>query len=128
MSKQILVIDDEEIIRESFVLALRDSGYSVETASTGEEGIEKVKEGIPDLIFLDMRMPGIGGIEALRRLRNINKDVPIFIITALYANYLQQLNGLKEEGIDFEICRKPLDSNEIRSVVESVLKKEVKST
>ena len=128
MTKQILVIDDEELIRESFDLALRGSGHSVETVSTGEEGIEKVKERIPDLIFLDLRMPGIGGIEALRRLRNINNDVPVYIITALYANYLQQLNGLKEEGIDFEICRKPLDSNEINSAVESILKKEVKST
>ena len=75
MNKHILVIDDDESVLESFVLALNDSDeYSVETASTGEEGVEKMKEITPDLIFLDLRMPGIDGIETLRLLRDINND------------------------------------------------------
>ena len=78
-SKRILVIDDEDIILESFILALSDREFSVETTSTGEEGIEKMKEKIPDLIFLDLRMPGIDGIETLRQLRSINKDVHVYI-------------------------------------------------
>ena len=122
MTKQILVIDDEELIRESFDLALRGSGHSVETVSTGEEGIEKVKERIPDLIFLDMKMPGIDGVETLRQLRNINNDVPVYIVTALNTDCFQKLDGLKKEGIDFKICRKPLDSNDINSVVDAILK------
>ena len=122
MSKQILIIDDEETIQESFILAVQGSEYSVETASTGEEGLEKIKERIPDLIFLDLHMPGISGIETLRQLRNINNDVPVYIVTALSPEYLKELNGLKEDGIDFDVCQKPLDRNEINSVVESALK------
>ena len=122
MSKQILIIDDEETIQESFILALQGSEYSVETASTGEEGLEKIKERIPDLIFLDLKMPGISGIETLRQLRNINNDVPVYIVTALSPEYLKELNGLKEDGIDFDVCQKPLDRNEINSVVEAALK------
>ncbi|MGR3179382.1 MAG: response regulator [Candidatus Anammoxibacter sp.] len=122
MSKQILIIDDEETIQESFILALQGSEYSVETASTGEEGLEKIKERIPDLIFLDLQMPGISGIETLRQLRNINNDVPVYIVTALSPEYLKQLDELKEDGIAFDVCQKPLDRNEINSVVESALK------
>ncbi len=113
MSKNILVIDDEENLRESFVLALKDAGYQVDTAGTGEEGIEKERSKRYDLIFLDMKMPGMNGIEVLREIRKGNKETPIYIITAFYREFFDELKAVEKEGIAFEVIKKPIHSNEI---------------
>ncbi len=121
MSKDILVIDDEMIIRESFVLALKDRGYEIDTAETGEEGIEKEQNKKYDLIFLDLKMPGMDGIEALREIRKGNKETPIYIITAFYREFFDDLKTVEEEGIDFELVKKPIRSEQILLVAKSVL-------
>ncbi len=81
MTKKILIIDDEEAIRKSFLLSLEDTDYTVETAESGEIGIQKRREAIFDLIFLDLKMPGINGVETLFELRKIDQNVPIYIVT-----------------------------------------------
>ncbi len=121
MSKDILVIDDEMIIRESFVLALKDRGYEIDTAETGEEGIEKERNKKYDLIFLDLKMPGMDGIEVLREIRRGNKETPIYIITAFYREFFDDLKTVKEEGIDFELVKKPIRSEQILLIAKSVL-------
>jgi len=77
--KRILVIDDEAAIRKSFVLALEDTEYSVDTAESGKKGIEKERENNYDLIFLDLNMPGLNGVETLRILRSIDDKVPFIL-------------------------------------------------
>jgi CheY-like chemotaxis protein len=67
--KTILIIDDEADFREIFSIKLAAAGYHIETASDGEEGIKKVRELRPDLVLLDVKMPGIGGEEVVSRLR-----------------------------------------------------------
>ena len=67
--KTILIIDDEESIRESLIGILNDEGYRTIYASTGEDGLERFKEESPDLVLLDIWMPGIDGIETLRRIK-----------------------------------------------------------
>ncbi len=121
MSKHILVIDDEEDIRASFVLALTDKGYIVDTAETGKEGIEKERSKKYDLIFLDLKMPGISGVEALREIRKENKEIPIYIITAFYKEFFDELKAAEKEGLSFEIIKKPIDSNKILLITKSVL-------
>ncbi len=121
MSKDILVIDDEMVIRESFVLALKDRGYEIDTAETGEEGIEKEQNKKYDLIFLDLKMPGMDGIEVLRAIRKGNKETPIYIITAFYGEFFDDLKTVEEEGIDFELAKKPIDSDQILLVAKSIL-------
>ncbi len=121
MSKDILVIDDEMVIRESFVLALKDRGYEIDTAETGEEGIEKERNKKYDLIFLDLKMPGMDGIEVLREIRKRNKETPIYIITAFYREFFDDLKTVKEEGIDFELAKKPIRGEQILLVAKSVL-------
>ncbi|MEK7850924.1 MAG: response regulator, partial [Deltaproteobacteria bacterium] len=68
MAKTILIIDDEESIRTSLKGALEDEGFDVITAANGEDGIRKASDELPDLILLDIWMPGIDGIETLNRL------------------------------------------------------------
>ncbi len=123
MAFKVLVIDDNEGVRESFQLALEDTEYVVITAHTGEEGVEKANNENPSLIFLDLKMPGIGGVETLRRLREIHPDTPIYIVTAFQKEYLQLLQKTAKEGIDYEICAKPIDGDQIRKIVDGVLKK-----
>jgi len=122
MTKKILVIDDDEAIRKSFFLALEDSEYLIETASSGEQGIEKHREHSFDLIFLDLKMPGINGAETLMRLRRIDKEVPIYFITAFYTEYFEELRNAEKDGIAFEVLRKPIDANQILMVTEGMLK------
>jgi len=121
MGKRILVIDDEEAIRKAFVLALEDTAYQVDTAESGEKGIEMAKEANYDLIFLDLKMPGMNGVETLRELRKMDKDVPIYIITAFYEEFFEELKGVEKDGIDFEVLRKPFRSEQIVLTAKSML-------
>lgn len=120
MSINILVIDDEEVIRRSFILALDGTGYNVETAESGEKGIEKARETNFDLIFLDLRMPGLDGVETLRELWEIGQTVPIYITTAFYDDFFDQLQSAADDGISFYLLKKPVDGDEIRSIAKVV--------
>jgi DNA-binding response OmpR family regulator len=121
MTKHILVIDDEPSIRKSFLTALEDTGYLVETAESGEVGIEKIERKKYDLIFLDLNMPGLDGVETLRELREIDKDVPIYILTAFHAAFTDRLRGAAADKIDFELLKKPLSSDQIVSITKGIL-------
>jgi len=119
--KRILVIDDEPAIRKSFILALEDTEYSVDTAESGEKGIEKERENYYDLIFLDLNMPGLNGVETLRILRTIDDKVPVYIVTAFYHDFLHQLKDLENEIINFELIQKPIGQDQIVLAVKSIL-------
>ncbi len=118
MSINILVIDDEEVIRKSFILALDSTGYNVETAESGEKGIEKAQETNFDLIFLDLRMPGLDGIKTLRELWKLGQTVPIYITTAFYDDFLDQLQSAADDAISFYLLKKPVDGDEIRAIAK----------
>jgi DNA-binding NtrC family response regulator len=78
----ILVVDDEELIRWSLAEHLRGEGYDVEEAENGLQLLEKVTARTPDLILTDLKMPKMDGMEALRRLREQDADVPVIVLTA----------------------------------------------
>lgn len=107
MAKRILVIDDEPSIRKTFIAALEDTGYIVDTAESGEVGIEKMAKKKYDLIYLDLNMPGLNGVETLRELREIDKQVPIYFQTAFNAAFTDQLKRAAEDDLAFEVLRKP---------------------
>lgn len=119
--KRVLVIDDNEAVRDAFELALDDSGYAVEKADSGERGLEMVLSNKPDLVFLDLRMPGMDGVEVLREIRGADANLPVFIVTAFHQEYLDRLNDAKNDGISFELARKPLSGDQIRAIVKTVL-------
>ena len=123
MAKRILIIDDEESVRKSFLLALEDDGYDVDTAASGEEGIRSIKKHRPDLIFLDLKMPGMNGVDTLREIRKIDVDVSVYVITAFLKEFLDLLNAAVKQGVKFEVLNKPIESQQIRALVKGALGK-----
>lgn len=79
---RILIVDDEQSVREVLSEYFTEQGYAVETASDGEEALAHVQRSTPDLVLLDVRMPGIDGVETLRRLRGIAPNVAVIMVTA----------------------------------------------
>lgn len=127
MSKRILVIDDEEVIRKSFSLALEDTGYSVETAESGMKGLEAIQKGGFDLVFLDLKMPELDGIATLRKIREVNARVPIYIVTAFHKEFFSGLQKASHEKISFELLEKPISGDKIVSVSKSILENSITS-
>src|SRR6185503_19794348 len=79
-AENVLVIDDEPQIRRVMRTTLSSHGYVISEAMTGEEGVDAVRKNKPDLVLLDMNMPGIGGLEACKEIRE-STDAPIIILT-----------------------------------------------
>jgi DNA-binding response OmpR family regulator len=121
MQKRILVIDDDKTIRDSFLLALEDENYQVDVAPSGESGIGLCRENVYDLIFLDLKMPGINGTATLRELRKLDARLPIYIITAFYEEFFDELKVAEKDGLAFELVRKPLGSDQIVMISKSIL-------
>jgi two-component system response regulator PilR (NtrC family) len=115
------VIDDEEAIRKSFLLAFEDTEYQMDVAESGERGIQMKKNNKYDLIYLDLKMPGRNGVEILREIRKTDKKIPIYIVTAFYEEFFDQLKSVEEGGINFDVLRKPVGADEILLVTKSVL-------
>lgn len=105
---KILVADDEEDFQQLMKLWLTSKGYSVIIAQNGESAVEKVREESPDIVFMDLNMPGMGGIKALAAIREFNKTIPVIIISAyvgqmkLTESEQYGLSGVFYKGEDFE--------------------------
>ena len=96
--KIILVIDDEKDLREAMTTALSYEGFTVETAENGKEGLTKALTIQPNLIFLDILMPVMDGIEMLKLLRNDpwGKNVPVIVMTAV--DSMEKIAEIVEQG------------------------------
>jgi two-component system, NtrC family, response regulator AtoC len=114
MNFKILVIDDEPILRDSLQVALSTSGYQVQTARTGEEGLELFRKENPDLILLDHWLPGMNGDEVLRRIKEENGEVPIIIMTA-QGSIEVAVSSMKLGAFDFVV--KPFELDQIETLV-----------
>jgi signal transduction histidine kinase len=119
--KKVLVIDDDAAVRSAFQLALEDTGFEVVVAGGGEEGLARLDEDRFDLVYLDLKMPGIDGIETLRRLRKRGHTLPVRIVTAFAEEFMRPLEAAVGEGLEFEVVRKPLGREGIRTVTMSIL-------
>jgi CheY-like chemotaxis protein len=84
--KKILIVDDEESIRLLYKEELEEDGFAVELAKNGQEALEKLSLFKPDLITLDIKMPVMDGIEALKRIRELDRQLPIILCSA-YGEY-----------------------------------------
>lgn len=88
--KKILLVDDEESIHLLYREELEDEGYEVHSAMSGEEAMKILKTLSPDLIILDINMPGMNGIEALRKIKENNPNLPV-ILSSAYQEFKQDL-------------------------------------
>jgi len=120
MTQQILVIDDDAAVRGVFQLVLGEIGSDVRLAEDGLQGIAMAKAARPDLIFLDLKMPGIDGVETMRRLLAMDHTLNIYIVTAFSQEYLADLQAAQAEGMTFQLANKPLSSTQIRHIARSV--------
>ena len=121
MNKRIVVIDDEEAVRKSFALALEKSKYEIETAENGEIGLDRFGQEKYDLVFLDLKMPGMSGVETLLKIREKDSAVPVYIVTAFHKEFLDELADARKKEIDFELLIKPLGLSQIREIVGAIL-------
>lgn len=121
MCEQILVIDDDLVIRKSFMLALEDANYNVDVAESGEAGLEKMSTTDYNLIFLDLKMPGINGVETLMILRNKGYKMPVYIVTAFHKEFFEELKTAMNKGMEFELLRKPIGNKQIVILTKCIL-------
>jgi two-component system sensor histidine kinase/response regulator len=111
----IFVIDDDEIIRLSCEQILQKSGYKVETFGNGHKGIERLMEVRPPLLVVDIKMPELDGFEVIKRVRKIDPDVVIVVITG-YATIETAVDAMKMGAYDF--LPKPFTPNELRLIID----------
>lgn len=119
MAEKILVVEDEEKIARFLELELKYEGYEVEKAADGRRGLELAETGEYDLVLLDILLPGLSGLEVLRRLRK-TKDVPIIMLTAKDA-VMDKVTGLDMGADDY--ITKPFAIEELLARIRLCLRK-----
>ncbi len=115
---RILVIDDEAAIRDSLRMTLEYEGYEFLAAATGQEGLALVEREAPDLVLLDVKMPGMDGIEVLERLRNMNESLPIVVISG-HGTISTAVEATKKGAFDF--IEKPFASERVLVSIRNAL-------
>jgi len=114
----ILIVDDDAQLRQSFSKLLTEEGYTVQAASSGEEGISMVQDSLPDLVIMDVRLPGISGLEAFEAIHDEEPKLPVIIMTAF---------GTTETAIDatrigaFDYILKPFEIPNMLALIEQAL-------
>jgi CheY-like chemotaxis protein len=95
--KKILIAEDEEILRYLYEEELEDAGYEVVTASNGREALHQLEKAKPDLVLLDIAMPEMDGLEALRRIREQRNGIPVVLYTS-HPGYLTHAGTLAADA------------------------------
>ncbi len=120
MAEKILVIEDEATVRRGLIDLLEAKGYGVFSAAEGNEGLLKAKEGHPDLILLDVMLPGLSGWDVLRGLRSERSKVPVIMLTAK-GSEIDKVLGF-ELGVD-DYVTKPFSLLELLGRIQAVLRR-----
>ncbi len=125
--KKVLIIDDEKLIVKATSLVVKLSGYQVISALDGETGLEVVKEEKPDLILLDIMMPGMDGWQVLERLQadEETKKIPVIIFTA--KEYIKgKQKSLDAGAVDY--ITKPFEPDELMAAINGVFESKPQTT
>jgi two-component system response regulator PilR (NtrC family) len=118
MVERILVVDDDKSLREFLTITLGRDGFEVEAAASGAEALKLLAEAPVDLALVDLRMPGMDGLETLRRLKEFNETISVVIVTA-FSTTETAVQALKEGAYDYLI--KPFKVDELKLVVRKAL-------
>ena len=117
----ILVVDDERNIRNNLGMVLEAEGYKVDKASNGDDALIRVKEGLYDIVFVDIQMPKMDGLELLRYLRGLRPKMPVVMLTA-YGTVSRAVEAMKLGAVDF--IEKPFDPKAVLLLCEEILQRE----
>jgi len=122
MAQKILIIEDDKFLRELIVRKLNEEGFDVSEAVDGEEGIKKVKQEKPDLILLDLILPGMDGFEVLSQIKNDSglSSIPVIILSNLGQKEDIE-KGMRLGAVDY-LVKAHFEPNEIIEKIKSTLK------
>lgn len=115
---KLLLVDDEEDFRQAASRALQRQGFAVSQAESGERALEMLAQEVPDVVVLDLRMAGLGGIGTLERLRKNWPELPVLILTG-HGRYEDALAGIHLQVIDF--VQKPVEMEELAARIRDFL-------
>lgn len=120
MEKRILIIDDEPDILITLSIALKSEGYEVHTALTGEEGLKKLAQVRPDLLLLDLRLPGQQGFEVAREIKTKEEyqNIPIIVISGM-DDWASKHIAAKSRIVEF--LEKPIDLERLKFHIKDIL-------
>ncbi|CAM4069379.1 chemotaxis protein CheY [Bacillus manliponensis] len=118
MDGKILIVDDQYGIRVLLHEVFQKEGYQTFQAANGFQALDIVNKDCPDLVVLDMKIPGMDGIEILKRIKDINKDIKVILMTAY--GELDMIQEAKDLGALMHFA-KPFDIDEVRKVVRNEL-------
>ena len=116
----ILIVDDEASVRDSLYQWFKNDGYRVDTAADAASSLKKLQENPYDIILLDIKMPGMDGIELQNRIKQIDKDIVTIIITA-YASVDTAIQALKDGAFDY--VTKPIDPDDLGRLIRNAIEK-----
>jgi CheY-like chemotaxis protein len=121
---RILLIDDNKDICQLTKTILSEQGYQVAFYGNAEDGIKSAKSNKPNLILMDVLMPGLGGAEAVRELKKDQdlKDIPVVFLTALVTNKEQTFKNINVDGEHYRTLGKPYEIDQLLQVVREVIK------
>ena len=114
----ILVVDDEETIRFCLKEALEVEGYKVHTEDNGGNSLRSIKKMIPDLVILDLKMPGMNGLDLLREIKSYDQNILVILLTG-HASVDSAVNAMKDGAFDY--LEKPFKMDLIKVVIEKAL-------
>ncbi|RLB69376.1 MAG: response regulator [Deltaproteobacteria bacterium] len=114
----IMVVDDEENIRWLYKEELEEEGYKIAAAASGEEALEMLLQVNPDLIVMDIKMPGISGVDTLIKVKEIDKNIPVILCSA-YGDYKQDFTTWASDA--YVVKAASLD--ELKKAIREVLEK-----
>ena len=117
---RVLLVDDEADFLQPVSFWLRSKGYDVATAPNGQDAIDSIGRAVPDIVFMDINMPGMNGLETLRNIRTTNQKLPVIMVTAAYQNekYFAEANALGISGF----FPKSHSLSELASIIETSLR------
>src|SRR5262245_12137481 len=115
----VLIIDDEEEIRESIEMLLNSEGLSTNTAADGEEGLKKIDENLYDAVLLDLMLPGKSGMDVQREIQRIHPTLPVIIITAI-GELETAVTAIKNGSFDY--VTKPWNNEKLVVIVTNAIK------
>ena len=115
--KKILVVDDEEGSRESLRMILKEN-HQIFTAKDGEEGLDLLKKENPHLVILDVKLPGMDGIDVLQQIKQIHPDIPVIVVSGL-GTHKTVIDALRLGASDY--LAKPIDVIQVKETVRKAL-------